>query len=99
MRSPLIKWLVGNLAFLLPAIMAVVGEYLDRSRFSHDPVYTSLIPFVFWGSVLLAAIIPAALVMTTRMPLSRRIGATGIVWCGLLLEFYLIIAWVLSSIH
>jgi hypothetical protein len=99
MGNSLIKRVVGGGAFLLPAMMAAVGEQLDHSRFRYDPLYTSLIPYVFWGAVILAAVVPAALVMTARMPLTRRIGMVGVILCGLLLEFYLIIVLVLSNIH
>ena len=95
----MVRWLWGSVTFLLPAMAAICGELLDGSRFGHDPHYTALIPYVFWGAVLLAALIPAMLIMGTRMALLHRIGATGLLWCGLLLQFYLILLWVLNDIQ
>ncbi len=99
MHTAMKKWLCGSLAFLLPALVAFVGELLDQSRFRHDPLYTAVIPFVSWGALLLSVIIPLALVITARMTLPRRLSATAIVLSGLLLEFYLIIIWVLMNAH
>jgi hypothetical protein len=94
MHSNIMKWLVGSLAFLLPAAMAVIGKRLDRSDFRHDATYSALIPVAYWSSILLAIAIPTILVMRTRMSLRRRMGVTGVIWCLLLLEFY----WIFLSV-
>jgi len=48
-----------------------------------------------WSSLLLAAVVPAFLIMTLAMPLSRRIGLTIAVWCLLAVEcglaFYVVL--------
>lgn len=99
MCNSLIKRVVGVGAFFLPAMVAAVGEVLDHFHVSYDPVYTSLISYVFWGAFLLAAIVPAVLVMKARMPVTRRISMVGVIWCGLLIEFYLIVLLALSDIQ
>ena len=94
MHSNIMKWLVGSLAFFLPAAIAAIGKRLDRSDFRHDATYSALIPVVCWSSILLAIAIPTVLVMRTRMSLRRRMGVTGVIWCLLLLEFY----WIFLSV-
>ncbi len=90
MRSTNIRWLVGSVLFCLPAIIAVIGECYDSSLVYPDSPITPLLPVLFWISIFLAAVIPAALVMTTPKALSRRIVFTVVILCGLFLEFYLI---------
>jgi hypothetical protein len=99
MCNVLIKRVVGVGAFFLPAMVAAVGEVLDHFHVSYDPVYASFISYVFWGTFLLAAIVPAVLVMKARMPLMRRVSLVGVIWCGVLIEFYLIVLLVLSDIQ
>ena len=96
MRSTGLRWLVGSLAFLLPALVAFVGQHLDRSQYRHDPVYGSLIPIVCWGAIILAVVVPTALVLTARGSLPRRIGFVAAIGGLLLVEFYLIFISVLS---
>jgi hypothetical protein len=86
MRKSRIRALAGIVAFALPAFMCVVGVRLDRSSIGHAPTYQPLILVVLCSSVLLAAVVPAALIMTSKLSLLRRIGLTATVLCFLALE-------------
>jgi len=86
MRNGWIRRLVGMVAFAFPALVVVVGLHLDQSSLRHDPKYVKAIPVVLWSSVLLAAVVPAALIMNSALSLPRRIGLTAAVWCLLTLE-------------
>ena len=99
MRSSIIKWLLGSLAFLVPAMIAVIGMYLDKSPIRHDSLYKSLVPIVSWGAIILAAIVPTALVVTARMSLPRRASFVVAIWCMLIVQLYLILVAVLSGAH
>jgi len=88
MRSNVLKWLVGTLAFLLPAAIAVIGMRLDRSAFRHDPTYVALVPVVCVGSMLMAIAVPTVLIMRTRMLMVYRIVLSGGYWCLLVIESY-----------
>ena len=93
----IIKWLGGGLAFFLPAVIATIGMHLDRSAYRNDHVYTALVLVAGWSAISLAIVVPAALLMSSRMSLRRRIGLTAVVWCLILLEFYLIFIAVMSA--
>jgi hypothetical protein len=57
MRSSNIKWIVGSVAFFLPTITEIVAtSFLNRS-----------LPTAFWTSIVLAAVIPPALVLSSSM--------------------------------
>jgi hypothetical protein len=86
MRSPWIKWIVGVVAFLLPAVVCFVGSRLDHSGFGHDPRYAALIPVVLLSSVILAAGVPAVFILRSALSRWRRIGLMAAVWCLLALE-------------
>jgi len=86
MRKSWVRILVGICSFALPALMANIGMRLDESRFRHDPTYRALVPPVMLGSVVLAAVVPAALIMTTALSLPRRIGLAAAVWSLLAIE-------------
>ncbi len=86
MRKPWIRVLAGIVAFALPALVCVIGMRLDRSSLRHDPTYERLILVVLCSSVLLATVVPAALIMTSTGSLPRRIGLTAAMWCLLVLE-------------
>jgi len=88
MRSLSIRSLVGVIALLLPAAVAFLCKYLDRSKFQHDATYKALIPAVVCGSLVLAVAVPAVLVMSARMPLIYRIVITMGVWLLLAVELY-----------
>jgi len=88
MRSNLIKWLCGIFAFLLPVAVAMMGKRLDHSAYRHDATYKALIPAVVCGALLLATLVPAILLMTSRMRLPYRMGFTVAVWALLVLQLY-----------
>jgi hypothetical protein len=95
MRKPWVRRLAGTVAFTLPALVCAIGMRLDRSSFGHNPRYTTLIPVVLCGSLLLAAVVPTILIMTSTLPLPRRIGLTAAmllllaIECGL--SFYIVL--------
>jgi len=97
MYSNGVKWLVGSLAFFLPAAVAAVGTRLDKSRFRHDATYAALIPLVCLGTIFVALSIPTVMVLRSRMSLVRRMGLAGLIWCLLLLETYWIFVAVVSG--
>jgi hypothetical protein len=88
MRSFSIRCLAGAVALLLPAGIAFLASYLDRSKFRNDATYKALIPVVSCGSLVLAVVIPAVLVMSARMPLIYRVVITLAVWLLLAVELY-----------
>lgn len=99
MRNPWVRGGVGMIAFALPALIVVPGLRLDQSSLRHDPTYAKLVPVMLWSSVILAAVVPAVLIMTSALSLPRRIGLTIAVWCLLALECWLAIYIVLLSGH
>ncbi len=99
MRSTGAKWLVGSLAFLLPALVAAVGLRLDKSPYRHDALYRALIPPALLGAVVSAVAVPAVLIGKARMSLLRRAGLIAAVWGLLLAQFYMIFIAVLSGAH
>lgn len=86
MRNLWIRLIAGITSFFLPALACIVGMRLDQSSFRHDPIYRALVPVVMLGSVLLAAVVPAAFILRSGWSLSRRIGLTAATWCLLALE-------------
>ena len=78
--------LIGVTAFCLPALVTVAGVSLDRFRLPLDQRYATWIPKVIIGSVLVAAIVPAACILTSSLPLARRIGFTAAMLCLLACE-------------
>jgi hypothetical protein len=59
---------------------------LDHSTLGHDPTYAPLVLPVLLSSVGLAAVVPAALIMTSKLSLPRRVGLTVALLCLLVLE-------------
>lgn len=86
MRKPWIKALAGFTAFVLPALICLIGVRLDRSSIGHHPAYEPWIPVGLCSSVLLAAVVPSALIMTSTRSLPRRIGLTATMLCLLAIE-------------
>ena len=78
--------LIGITAFCLPALLTVAGVSLDRSRLPLDQRYAAWIPKVIIGSMLVAAVVPAACILTSTLPLARRIGFTAAMLCLLAVE-------------
>ena len=78
--------LIGVTAFCLPALVTVAGVSLDRSHLPLDQRYAAWIPKVVIGSALVAAVVPAACILTSSLPLARRIGFTAAMLCLLAVE-------------
>lgn len=95
MQRPPFRAFIGIVAFTLPALVVVIGRRLDRSTLQHDPRYAALIPTVLWSSVVLAALVPAALIMTSPLSWPRRVGLMVATLCLLVLEcglaFYVVL--------
>ena len=84
------KWLAGVCAFMAPAALAALARHLDRSAFRHHPTYTALIPIAALGSLVLAAFLPAALIIRTRVTLPGRLGMLLGLWCLLVVQLYVV---------
>lgn len=79
--------IVGLIAFTLPVLVVVVGMHLDRSPMRvGDQTSPLLIEIVLWGSIAVAALIPAALILTSALSWPRRVVLTVATLCLLVLE-------------
>src|SRR5215467_9871216 len=76
MQRPWFRWVVGIIAFALPVLAVAIGLRLDHSSLRRNPTYTASVPFMLFGSILLAAIVPAALILSSKQSLLRRLGLT-----------------------
>jgi hypothetical protein len=85
-RRAATKTFAGIVTFTLPVLVTVIGVRLDHSTLSHDPTYEALALPVLLSSVGLAAAVPAALIMTSKLSWPRRIGLTVVMLCLLALE-------------
>ncbi len=83
-RSSVVKWIVGSVAFFGPTLVAIAGTVL------HWDVRAT-----FWGSLVLAAIIPPSLVLTS--PLRWRIAFALGLWALLAIQFCLILLILLAG--
>lgn len=82
-----LRAIVGLVAFTLPVLVVVVGMHLDRSHIEPgDQTTARLIEIVLWGSMVLAALVPSALIMTSTLSWPRRVGLTVATLCLLVLE-------------
>ena len=100
MRNPWSKRIIGIVAFSLPGLLTVLAMRLDRSGLGHDPTYARLIPPVMWGSLLVASIVPAALILRSAMSLPKRIALTAATWALLAIECTLAVyIGLLGSLH
>ena len=86
MRSTTIKWWAGSIAFFLPTITIVVINVLLRQS----------IPAAFWGSIVLAAVIPPALLLSSGVTGGRIALAFGL-WLLLASQFCLILVCLLAG--
>ena len=86
MRKRGIRALAGIVTFTLPVLVAVIGVRLDHSTLRQDPRYAALVLPVLLSSVGLAAVVPAVLIMTSKLSWPRRIGLTVAMLCLLALE-------------
>lgn len=81
------RGLIGITAFCLPALVTVAGISLDRSGLHLDPgIVAAWLPKVIWSSVLLAAVVPAACILTSTLSLPRRMALTAAMLCLLAVE-------------
>jgi hypothetical protein len=84
MRSSTIKWLAGCVTFLLPTLSVVIGSLAGQSWRE-----------AFWGSIVIAAVVPPALVLTSK---SRwRIALAFGLWVLLAVQFCLILVCLLAG--
>ena len=73
MNSSRIKWSVGSLAFLLPGLVGLVGDFLERLPAINSRESASVVLFVFGVSVLSAVIVPAVFIMAAPATLTKWI--------------------------
>ena len=88
MRTLMAKWVFASAAFALPLLVAVIGRKLDHSAFRQDATYKSLLPFIVFGSLALAVLVPAVILLSSRLPKWQRASYLVGVWCLLCLELY-----------
>ena len=86
MRRLAIRAFAGIVTFILPALLAVIGVRLDHSSLSHDPTYGALLLPVLFTCVGVAAVVPGALIMTSKLSRPWRVGLTVAMLCLLVLE-------------
>ena len=99
MRSKSFKWSVGGAAFLLPALVGVLADFLERLPSINSSESIGLLLILFAGSVICAVVIPAVFILRAPITLVRRLGFTVSLWCFLFLEVYIVILWSLRGIH
>jgi len=80
-RTFVAKWIFGSVAFVSPAVIAAIGQRLDRSAYRHDATYQALIPVFAWGALGLAVVVPAILLLRSHAPVWRRVSYLIGVWC------------------
>lgn len=76
--------------------MGVIATFIGNLPAMDGHSYKALDLFI-GASVLLAAGVPAAFIMTAPTTLARRLGFTAIVWCLLILEVFILVVWGLSQ--
>ena len=86
MRSKTVKWWAGSIAFFLPTVTVFVLNVLLRQS----------IPTAFWGSIVLAAVIPPALLLSSGVTGGRIALAFGL-WLLLAGQFCLILLCLLAG--
>lgn len=84
-RSSSIKWIVGSVVFFLPTILALIGH----SSLRWD------VAGAFRGSLVLAAIVPPALVLSSRV--KWRIALAFGLWVLLAVQFLVIVLLLLAG--
>lgn len=83
MRST-VKWLAGSVAFFLPTLSVVIGKLLEQSWRE-----------AFWGSIIVAAVVPPALVLTSKV--RWRFAVAFGLWVLLGAQFCLILLCLLAG--
>jgi len=86
--SKSVKWLIGCAAFAAPVLIAALGRRLDHSAYRHAAIYKSLVPVFAVGSLAVAVLVPAMLLLTSVLPVWRRVGYLIGVWSLLCIELY-----------
>jgi len=99
MYSSWMKWSVGSLAFLLPGLVGLVGDYLERLPAVNSRESASIVSLVFAISVLSAVVVPTVFIMAAPATLTRRLTFTGAIWCLLFLEVWAVFVWSLRGLH
>src|SRR5262245_34796438 len=85
MQSSSIKWIIGSVAFFLPTITEVVANQFLRQS----------LPTTFLVSIVLAAIIPPALVLSSSV--KGRIAIASGLWVLLFIQYCLILLSLLAG--
>jgi hypothetical protein len=86
LRSSTLKWLVGSVSFFLPTISVAVTNWILRQS---SPAW-------FWTSIVVAAVIPPALVLSSKGVRWRIAFAFGL-WVLLGVQFCLILLCLLAG--
>jgi hypothetical protein len=86
MRSTSFKWFAGSVAFFLPTITVFVTNWILRESY----------PEAFWTSIVLAAVIPPALLLSSGVT-GRRIAFAFGLWLLLAVQFCLILVCLLAG--
>jgi hypothetical protein len=94
-----VKWSVGSLILLLPLIVGFIADHLERLPEINSDESSRIALLVFGASVVLAAVIPAAFIMTAPTTALRRLGFTAAVWGLVFLEVTVVFWWSFRGIH
>lgn len=85
MHTTTLKWVAGSVAFFLPTITVFVTNRLLRESS----------PEAFWTSIVLAAVIPPALLLSSKV--KWRIALAFGLWVLLGVQFCLILVCLLAG--
>ncbi len=99
MQIPSPRWIIALSAFLLPALVVLVADVLGRFPATNRSALREFVEPVFVGAILLAAIVSAVTIMTSRLPLYGRLCLAVGFWCALFIEVYLAFVWALRGQH
>jgi hypothetical protein len=76
----MMRWVIGFVALILPAVVAFAGIRLDHSAIGRDRIYAALALPTIVVSLILAAMVPAGLILTIRRSWGQRIAIVLAVW-------------------
>ena len=99
MNSSRIKWSVGSLALLLPGLVGLGGDFLERLPAINSRNSASVVLLIFGISVLSAVVVPAVFIMAAPATLTRRLAFMGAVWFLLFLEVWAAFVYSLRGVH
>ena len=85
------RWSIGSVAFILPALVGIIGDFISRIPSLNSDQTSRMVSLVFLGSVVLAAIVPAAYTLSAPIAVYRRLSLTLLLWCLLLVEIWLVV--------